>query len=86
MNFHIKRSKKRFIGFLAIAIRKKTFFYPFYVKNKKNLKKSKIDFLFLPGSFIEKYNCTLYFFVSLYYVSLCDSTFYLNNLFLENIF
>jgi hypothetical protein len=57
MNFHVKRSKKRF---LAIAIRKKTFyffsfwlsafFYPFYIKNEKNLEKSKIDFLFLPGS------------------------------------
>ena len=45
MNFQVKRSKKRFLGFLTIAIRKKTFyffsfwlaafFYPFYIKNEK---------------------------------------------------
>ena len=57
INIHVKRSKTRFLDFLAISIRKKTFFfsywlaaffYQFYLHKK--LKKSKIDFLFLPGS------------------------------------
>ena len=72
MNFHVKRSKKRFLGFLAIAIRKKTFyffsfwlaafFYPFYIKNEKNRKSIFISAWFLGAVPLKHFKIFFYFF------------------------